>query len=165
MTISRAIDTPCNTEENLSVFFDKLFQRRFTSRGLLKGILKCIHHSFRSVLPEYRAYLLAIHHRQLALQRFRSWQAFRVRLPSLPQLTFGCPLILETTNRGNSFREPNKGISSDLSFAMPTCAMPMMLLATISRRVMNGKGGEDGIRQLWTQSQAIRRAEHVILFW
>ena len=62
VTISRVIDTPFYYRRELDRFFDKLYQRRFTSRTLLKGILKYVH---RNVLPKHKAYMLANYFRPI----------------------------------------------------------------------------------------------------
>ena len=51
-----------------------------------------------------------------ALRRFRSWQTFRLHRHSS---AIKCPFILDTTNRGNSVREPNKGISREIRLYPP----------------------------------------------
>ena len=62
VTIARVIDTPFYYRRELDRFFDKLHQRRFTSRTLLQGILKYVH---RNVQPKYKAYMLANYFRPI----------------------------------------------------------------------------------------------------
>jgi len=62
VTISRVIDTPFYYRRELDRFFDKLHQRRFTSRTLLQGILKYVH---RNVLPQFKAYMLSNYFRPI----------------------------------------------------------------------------------------------------